>query len=200
MMKRLIGIVLTGALIFGMAASAIAEETQSTPSKTGSDVESEVVEITVSGGSTEGMEVTVKVTEESQAEEAKLVEQGVEGYLGAETAAAVAEILNTEVSNLVINEIKQITISGYESGKGDLTMKVHFAALPEEDTQVCVVIKVVMPDGSEVMMTVSGYVEEYTVVVDGVERKLRCVVFTLAPELALQIQGGKASVMVVNNI
>lgn len=82
MMKRLIGIVLTGALIFGMAASAIAEETQSTPSKTGSDVESEVVEITVSGGSTEGMEVTVKVTEESQAEEAKLVEQGVEGLSG----------------------------------------------------------------------------------------------------------------------
>lgn len=79
----------------------------STPSKTGTDADAGKSVVTVSGpASSDGMTVEIEITDSSAAEEAKLKEQGLEGYLGTAAADRAAEILGTTKQGETANGIK----------------------------------------------------------------------------------------------
>lgn len=197
-MKKLTAIVVSAVLMASVAATA-AFAVESTPSKTGSDADTGETEVTVSGEVTTGrnLDVEVAATEDSAKEETKLKNAGVEGYLGTTTTEAAAKILGTAKNNVTISEIKEVTVSGYEDNMDEVTLKVPFAALPEEGTQVAVVVRVTTPDGQTINLPVAGVVVEETVIVNGVARKVRKVVFTLDATTMVNVQAGKVYVAAV---
>ena len=207
-MKKLTAIAISAALLVSMAV-ATAFAVESTPSKTGTDVDAGKTDVTISGtgdvadtkpADTEQKKmlyVEVKATEDSAKEETKLKNEGVEDYLGTKTAESAAEILSTEKNNVTVSEIKEVKVTGYSDEMEDVTLKVPFAALPEEGTKVAVVVRVTTPNGQTIDLPVSGIVVEETVIVNGVARKVRKVMFTLDGVTMRNVEAGKVYVAAV---
>lgn len=207
-MKKLTAIAISAALLVSMAA-ATAFAVESTPSKTGTDADAGKTDVTISGtgdvadtkpADTEQKKtlyVEVKATEDSAKEETKLKNEGVEDYLGTKTAESAAEILRTEKNNVTVSEIKEVKVTGYSDEMEDVTLKVPFAALPEEGTKVAVVVRVTTPNGQTIDLPVSGIVVEETVIVNGVARKVRKVMFTLDGVTMRNVEAGKVYVAAV---
>lgn len=195
-MKKLMAIAVSAALLVSMAA-ATAFAVESTPSKTGTDADAGKTDVTVSGTQDENLKIDVKATDDSAKEETKLKNEGVEGYLGTKTAESAAEILGTNKNNVTVSEIKEVKVSGYDNDMGAVTLKVPFAALPEEGTTVAVVVRVTTPTGETINLPVSGVVVEETVIVNGVARKVRKVMFTLDDVTMLNVEAGKVFVAAV---
>lgn len=207
-MKKLTAIAISAALLVSMAV-ATAFAVESTPSKTGTDADAGKTDVTISGtgdvaytkpADTEQKKtlyVEVKATEDSAKEETKLKNEGVEDYLGTKTAESAAEILRTEKNNVTFSEIKEVKVTGYSDEMEDVTLKVPFAALPEEGTKVAVVVRVTTPNGQTIDLPVSGIVVEETVIVNGVARKVRKVMFTLDGVTMRNVEAGKVYVAAV---
>lgn len=207
-MKKLTAIAISAALLVSMAV-ATAFAVESTPSKTGTDADAGKTDVTISGtgdvadtkpADTEQKKmlyVEVKATEDSAKEETKLKNEGVEDYLGTKTAESAAEILRTEKNNVTVSEIKEVRVTGYSDEMEDVTLKVPFAALPEEGTKVAVVVRVTTPNGQTIDLPVSGIVVEETVIVNGVARKVRKVMFTLDGVTMRNVEAGKVYVAAV---
>lgn len=207
-MKKLTAIAISAALLVSMAV-ATAFAVESTPSKTGTDADAGKTDVTISGtgdvadtkpADTEQKKmlyVEVKATEDSAKEETKLKNEGVEDYLGTKTAESAAEILSTEKNNVTVSEIKEVKVTGYSDEMEDVTLKVPFAALPEEGTKVAVVVRVMTPNGQTIDLPVSGIVVEETVIVNGVARKVRKVMFTLDGVTMRNVEAGKVYVAAV---
>lgn len=207
-MKKLTAIAISAALLVSMAV-ATAFAVESTPSKTGTDADAGKTDVTISGtgdvADTEPADteqkktlyVEVKATEDSAKEETKLKNEGVEDYLGTKTAESAAEILRTEKNNVTVSEIKEVKVTGYSDEMEDVTLKVPFAALPEEGTKVAVVVRVTTPNGQTIDLPVSGIVVEETVIVNGVARKVRKVMFTLDGVTMRNVEAGKVYVAAV---
>lgn len=207
-MKKLTAIAISAALLVSMAV-ATAFAVESTPSKTGTDADAGKTNVTISGtgdvadtkpADTEQKKtlyVEVKATEDSAKEETKLKNEGVEDYLGTKTAESAAEILRTEKNNVTVSEIKEVKVTGYSDEMEDVTLKVPFAALPEEGTKVAVVVRVTTPNGQTIDLPVSGIVVEETVIVNGVARKVRKVMFTLDGVTMRNVEAGKVYVAAV---
>ena len=207
-MKKLTAIAISAALLVSMAV-ATAFAVESTPSKTGTDADAGKTDVTISGtgdvadtkpADTEQKKtlyVEVKATEDSAKEETKLKNEGVEDYLGTKTAESAAEILRTEKNNVTVSEIKEVRVTGYSDEMEDVTLKVPFAALPEEGTKVAVVVRVTTPNGQTIDLPVSGIVVEETVIVNGVARKVRKVMFTLDGVTMRNVAAGKVYVAAV---
>ena len=207
-MKKLTAIAISSALLVSMAV-ATAFAVESTPSKTGTDADAGKTDVTISGtgnvadtkpADTEQKKtlyVEVKATEDSAKEETKLKNEGVEDYLGTKTAESAAEILSTEKNNVTVSEIKEVEVTGYSDEMEDVTLKVPFAALPEEGTKVAVVVRVTTPNGQTIDLPVSGIVVEETVIVNGVARKVRKVMFTLDGVTMRNVEAGKVYVAAV---
>lgn len=207
-MKKLTAIAISAALLVSMAV-ATAFAVESTPSKTGTDADAGKTDVTISGtgdvadtkpADTEQKKtlyVEVKATEDSAKEETKLKNEGVEDYLGTKTAESAAEILSTEKNNVTVSEIKEVEVTGYSDEMEDVTLKVPFAALPEEGTKVAVVVRVTTPNGQTIDLPVSGIVVEETVIVNGVARKVRKVMFTLDGVTMRNVEAGKVYVAAV---
>ena len=207
-MKKLTAIAISAALLVSMAV-ATAFAVESTPSKTGTDADAGKTDVTISGtgdvadtkpADTEQKKtlyVEVKATEDSAKEETKLKNEGVEDYLGTKTAESAAEILRTEKNNMTVSEIKEVKVTGYSDEMEDVTLKVPFAALPEEGTKVAVVVRVTTPNGQTIDLPVSGIVVEETVIVNGVARKVRKVMFTLDGVTMRNVEAGKVYVAAV---
>ncbi len=207
-MKKLTAIAISAALLVSMAV-ATAFAVESTPSKTGTDADAGKTDVTISGtgdvadtkpADTEQKKtlyVEVKATEDSAKEETKLKNEGVEDYLGTKTAESAAEILRTEKNNVTVSEIKEVKVTGYSDEMEDVTLKVPFAALPEEGTKVAVVVRVTTPNGQTIDLPVSGIVVEETVIVNGVARKVRKVMFTLDGVTMRNVEAGKVYVAAV---
>lgn len=207
-MKKLTAIAISAALLVSMAV-ATAFAVEFTPSKTGTDADAGKTDVTISGtgdvadtkpADTEQKKtlyVEVKATEDSAKEETKLKNEGVEDYLGTKTAESAAEILRTEKNNVTVSEIKEVKVTGYSDEMEDVTLKVPFAALPEEGTKVAVVVRVTTPNGQTIDLPVSGIVVEETVIVNGVARKVRKVMFTLDGVTMRNVEAGKVYVAAV---
>lgn len=207
-MKKLTAIAISAALLVSMAV-ATAFAVESTPSKTGTDADAGKTDVTISGtgdvadtkpADTEQKKtlyVEVKATEDSAKEETKLKNEGVDDYLGTKTAESAAEILRTEKNNVTVSEIKEVKVTGYSDEMEDVTLKVPFAALPEEGTKVAVVVRVTTPNGQTIDLPVSGIVVEETVIVNGVARKVRKVMFTLDGVTMRNVEAGKVYVAAV---
>lgn len=207
-MKKLTAIAISAALLVSMAV-ATAFAVESTPSKTGTDADAGKTDVTISGtgdvadtkpADTEQKKtlyVEVKATEDSAKEETKLKNEGVKDYLGTKTAESAAEILRTEKNNVTVSEIKEVKVTGYSDEMEDVTLKVPFAALPEEGTKVAVVVRVTTPNGQTIDLPVSGIVVEETVIVNGVARKVRKVMFTLDGVTMRNVEAGKVYVAAV---
>lgn len=207
-MKKLTAIAISAALLVSMAV-ATAFAVESTPSKTGTDADAGKTDVTISGtgdvadtkpADTEQKKtlyVEVKATEDSAKEETKLKNEGVDDYLGTKTAESAAEILSTEKNNVTVSEIKEVKVTGYSDEMEDVTLKVPFAALPEEGTKVAVVVRVTTPNGQTIDLPVSGIVVEETVIVNGVARKVRKVMFTLDGVTMRNVEAGKVYVAAV---
>lgn len=207
-MKKLTAIAISAALLVSMAV-ATAFAVESTPSKTGTDADAGKTDVTISGtgdvadtkpADTEQKKmlyVEVKATEDSAKEETKLKNEGVEDYLSTKTAESAAEILRTEKNNVTVSEIKEVKVTGYSDEMEDVTLKVPFAALPEEGTKVAVVVRVTTPNGQTIDLPVSGIVVEETVIVNGVARKVRKVMFTLDGVTMRNVEAGKVYVAAV---
>ena len=207
-MKKLTAIAISAALLVSMAV-ATAFAVESTPSKTGTDADAGKTDVTISGtgdvadtkpADTEQKKtlyVEVKATEDSAKEETKLKNEGVEDYLGTKTAESAAEILRTEKNNVTVSEIKEVKVTGYSDEMEDVTLKVPFAALPEEGTKVAVVVRVTTTNGQTIDLPVSGIVVEETVIVNGVARKVRKVMFTLDGVTMRNVEAGKVYVAAV---
>lgn len=207
-MKKLTAIAISAALLVSMAV-ATAFAVESTPSKTGTDADAGKTDVTISGtgdvadtkpADTEQKKtlyVEVKATEDSAKEETKLKNEGVDDYLGTKTAESAAEILRTEKNNVTVSEIKEVRVTGYSDEMEDVTLKVPFAALPEEGTKVAVVVRVTTPNGQTIDLPVSGIVVEETVIVNGVARKVRKVMFTLDGVTMRNVEAGKVYVAAV---
>lgn len=207
-MKKLTAIAISAALLVSMAV-ATAFAVESTPSKTGTDADAGKTDVTISGtgdvadtkpADTEQKKtlyVEVKATEDSAKEETKLKNEGVEDYLGTKTAESAAEIIRTEKNNVTVSEIKEVKVTGYSDEMEDVTLKGPFAALPEEGTKVAVVVRVTTPNGQTIDLPVSGIVVEETVIVNGVARKVRKVMFTLDGVTMRNVEAGKVYVAAV---
>ena len=207
-MKKLTAIAISAALLVSMAV-ATAFAVESTPSKTGTDADAGKTDVTIPGtgdvadtkpADTEQKKmlyVEVKATEDSAKEETILKNEGVEDYLGTKTAESAAEILSTEKNNVTVSEIKEVKVTGYSDEMEDVTLKVSFAALPEEGTKVAVVVRVMTPNGQTIDLPVSGIVVEETVIVNGVARKVRKVMFTLDGVTMRNVEAGKVYVAAV---
>ena len=196
-MKKMVSIAVSAALLVSMAA-ATAFAVDNVPSKTSSDADAGKAETTVSGSvSADGLEVEVKATEDSKKEEEELRNKGVEGYLGTETTESAAAILGTTKGNVTISEVKEVTVTGYDTKMENVTVSVPFAALPEAGSQVAVVVRVTTPDGKTINLPVAGTVVEETVYVNGVARKVRKVVFVLDAVTMANVQAGKVYVAAV---
>lgn len=196
-MKKMVSIAVSAALLVSMAA-ATAFAVDSVPSKTSSDADAGKTETTVSGTTTAGsLDVEVKATEDSAKQETELRTKGVESYLGTEATETAASILGTSKSNVTVSEIKEVTVTGYDTEMESVTLSVPFAALPEAGSQVAVVVRVTTPDGKTISLPVAGTVVEETVYVNGVARKVRKVVFTLDTVTMVNVQAGKVYVAAV---
>ena len=186
-MKKIVCAMVSAALLVSMAA-ATAFAVESVPSKTGTDADA---------GSSEGLKVEVKTTEDSSKEETQLKGEGVEKYLTAEAVDAAAKILGSEKDAVTVSEIKEIKVSGYKTDMDKITVKVPMAALPESGTTVAVIIRVKTPNGKIVNLPLAGVVVEETVVVNGVARKVRKVQLELDATTMINLQAGKAYIAAV---
>lgn len=193
-MKKMIAIAVSAALMVSMAA-ATAFAVESTPSKTGTDADAGKPNYTISGTG-DGLEIKVEVTGASESEETSLKNAGgnLSVYANAQAADTAAKLLGTKVENVTVNEVKQLKVSGYETGMGKVSMSVPFAALPVKGTKVAVLIKVVN-NGSVNWITVPGVVEEK--VFAGSTKAVRCVTFALDDVTMVNVQAGTATVAAV---
>ena len=104
-MKKIVCAMVSAALLVSMAA-ATAFAVESVPSKTGTDADAGKTEVSTSGSvSSEGLQVEVKITEDSNKEETQLKGEGVEKYLTAEAVDAAAKILGSEKDAVTVSEI-----------------------------------------------------------------------------------------------
>ena len=138
----------------------------------------------------------MEVTGASESEETSLKNAGgnLSVYANAQAADTAAKLLGTKVENVTVNEVKQLKVSGYETGMGKVSMSVPFAALPVKGTKVAVLIKVVN-NGSVNWITVPGVVEEK--VFAGSTKAVRCVTFALDDVTMVNVQAGTATVAAV---
>lgn len=195
-MKKIVAVAVSAALAVSMvAATAFAAETApASPSAT--DKDSGKASYEVSGSASDALDIEVAVTAVSEQEESALAAAGsIQGYLGAEAYAKATNALGT--SNLSISEIKQLEVSGYESGVGEVTAYMPFAALPKAGTPVVVNIKVVTANGNVVTLAVDGVVVERTTTVNGKTVTQNVVKVVLDGTTLINIEHGSATVSVV---
>lgn len=190
-MKKIVSIAVSAALLVSMTA-ATAFAVGSTPSKTGTDADAGKSDVTVSGpASSDGMTVEIEITDDSAAEETKLKEQGLEGYLGTAAADRAAEILGTTKQGETANGIKQVIVKGYSAEMGSVTLRVPFAALPKAGTRVAVVLHIVYANGSVANVPLDG------VVVEESATGARKVEIVLDATTMMNIQGNTAYITAV---
>lgn len=193
-MKKIVSVAVSAVLAVSMvAATAFAAET-APASPTSADKDAGKTTFEVTGSSSEGLDIEVKTTTVSAEEEEALKAAGsVQAYLGADAYAEVTRVLG---SNVAISEIKELNVTGYVAGMGDVTTYLHFAALPKAGTQVVVAVKVVTANGSVVTLPVAGTVVEQTSTVNGKPVTQRVVKFVLDGVTMANVQAGKATVAV----
>lgn len=193
-MKKIIGVVVSAVLAVSMvAATAFAAET-APASPTSADKDAGNIIFEVSGSSSKGLRIKLKTSTLSAAEEEALKAAGsVQAYLGADAYSEITRILG---SNVTINEIKELEVTGYEASMGDVTAYFYFAALPEAGTQVVVTVKVVTANGNAMTLPVVGTVVEQISTVNGKPVTRRVVKVVLDGVTMANIQAGKATVSV----
>ena len=164
-MKKVVGVAVSVVLAVSMvAATAFAAET-APASPTSADKDAGKITFEATGSSSEGLNIELKTSPLSAAEEEALKAAGsVQAYLGADTYSEITRILD---SNVTISEIKELMVTGYVASMGDVTAYLHFAALPKAGTQVVVTVKVVTANGNVVTLPVVGTVVEQTSTVNG---------------------------------
>ena len=194
--KKLVGVAVSVVLAVSMvAATAFAAETApASPTSADKDAGKITFEVTGSSSEGEGMNIELKITTVSDEEEEALKAAGsVRAYLGADAYSEVTRVLG---SNVTISEIKELLVTGYVAGMGDVTACLHFAALPKAGTQVVVTVKVVTADGNVVTLPVVGTVVEQTSTVNGKPVTRRVVKVVLDDVTVANIQAGKATASV----
>ena len=194
--KKLVGVAVSVVLAVSMvAATAFAAETApASPTSADKDAGKITFEVTGSSSEGEGMNIELKITTVSDEEEEALKAAGsVRAYLGADAYSEVTRVLG---SNVTISEIKELLVTGYVAGMGDVTACLHFAALPKAGTQVVVTVKVVTADGNVVTLPVVGTVVEQTSTVNGKPVTRRVVKVVLDGVTVANIQAGKATASV----
>ena len=193
-MKKIIGVAVSVVLAVSMvAATAFAAET-APASPTSADKDAGEIIVEASGSSSENLSIKLKTSPVSAAEEEALKAAGsVRAYLGADAYSEITRILG---SNVTISEIKELKVTGYVAGMGDVTAYLHFAALPKAGTQVVVTVKVVTADGNVVTLPVVGTVVEQTSTVNGKTVTQRVVKVVLDGVTMANIQAGKATASV----
>jgi len=208
-MKKIIGIAVSAVLLVSIAAAGAFAADIGPSSPTSTDKDAGKTDISISGEGEvadtkpaegkkeESLYVEVKTTEDSQKEEEDLRSDGMQDYLGTDVIEKAADIMDTSKENVTVSEIKEVIASGYDEKMEEVTLKVPFAALPEEGTKVAVVVRVSTPDGKTVSLPVEGIVVEETVIVNGVARKVRKVMFTLDGVTMQNVVAGKVYVAAV---
>lgn len=193
-MKKVVGVAVSVVLAVSMvAATAFAAET-APASPTSADKDAGKITFEATGSSFEGLNIELKTTTVSAAEEEALKAAGsVRAYLGADAYSEITRILG---SNVTISEIKELMVTGYVAGMGDVTAYLHFAALPKAGTQVVVTVKVVTTNGNVVTLPVVGTVVEQTSTVNGKPVTRRAVKVVLDSVTMANIQAGKATASV----
>ena len=193
-MKKLVGVAVSVVLAVSMvAATAFAAET-APASPTSADKDAGNIIVEASGSSSENLSIKLKTSPVSAAEEEALKAAGsVQAYLGADAYSEITRILG---SNVTISEIKELEVTGYVAGMGDVTAYFYFAALPKAGTQVVVTVKVVTADGNVVTLPVVGTVVEQTSTVNGKPVTRRVVKVVLDDVTVANIQAGKATASV----
>ena len=192
-MKKIVSIAISAALLVSMAA-ATAFAVESTPSRTSSDADTGITDVTTSGEG-QGLNVEVKITSASSSEEQALKNQGVSGYFGAEAASSATSVLGT--SSMTVSGLKELDVTGYDAAMGSATVRVPFAGLPAAGSKVVALVRVVLPDGSVANLPVAGTIVEVTEYVNGVAKKVRKVQFTLDSVTMVNVQAGNAYVAAV---
>ena len=193
--KKLVGVAVSVVLAVSMvAATAFAAET-APASPTSADKDAGKITFEVTGSSSgEGMNIELKITTVSAEEEEALKAAGsVRAYLGADAYSEITRVLG---SNVTISEIKELLVTGYVAGMGDVTAYLHFAALPKAGTQVVVTVKVVTANGNVVTLPVVGTVVEQNSTVNGKPVTRRVVKAVLDGVTMANIQAGKATASV----
>ncbi len=192
-MKKVVGVAVSVVLAVSMvAATAFAAETA--PAPTSADKDAGKITFEATGSSSEGLNIELKTSPLSAAEEEALKAAGsVQAYLGADTYSEITRILD---SNVTISEIKELMVTGYVASMGDVTAYLHFAALPKAGTQVVVTVKVVTANGNVVTLPVVGTVVEQTSTVNGKPVTWRVVQVVLDGVTMADIQAGKATASV----
>ena len=192
-MKKVVGVAVSVVLAVSMvAATAFAAET-APASPTSADKDAGKITFEATGSSSEGLNIELKTSPLSAAEEEALKAAGsVQAYLGADTYSEITRILG---SNVTISEIKELEVTGYEASMGDVTAYFYFAALPKAGTQVVVTVKVVTANGN--VVTLPGTVVEQTSTVNGKPVTWRVVQVVLDGVTMADIQAGKATASVV---
>ena len=194
--KKLVGVAVSVVLAVSMvAATAFAAETApASPTSADKDAGKITFEVTGSSSEGEGMNIELKITTVSDEEEETLKAAGsVRAYLGADAYSEITRILG---SNVTISEIKELEVTGYVAGMGDVAAYLHFAALPKAGTQVVVTVKVVTANGNVVTLPVVGTVVEQTSTVNGKPVTRRVVKVVLDGVTVANIQAGKATASV----
>ena len=194
-MKKIVSVAVSAVLAVSMvAATAFAAET-APASPTSADKDAGKTTFEVTGSSSEGLDIEVKTTTVSAEEEEALKAAGsVQAYLGADAYSEVTRVLG---NNVAISEIKELDVTGYVAGMGDVAAYLHFAALPKAGTQVVVTVKVVTANGNVVTLPVVGTVVEQTSTVNGKPVTQRVVKVVLDGVTMANVQAGKATVAVV---
>ena len=189
-MKKVVGVAVSVVLAVSMvAATAFAAETAPA-----SPTSADKITFEATGSSSEGMNIELKATTVSAAEEEALKAAGsVQAYLGADAYSEITRILG---SNVTISEIKELEVTGYVARMGDVAAYLHFAALPKAGTQVVVTVKVVTANGNVVTLPVVGTVVEQTSTVNGKPVTRRVVKVVLDGVTMADIQAGKATASV----
>ena len=192
-MKKVVGVAVSVVLAVSMvAATAFAAET-APASPTSADKDAGKITFEATGSSSEGLNIELKTTTVSAAEEEALKAAGsVQAYLGADAYSEITRILG---SNVTISEIKELEVTGYVASMGDVTAYLHFAALPKAGTRVVVTVKVVTANGN--VVTLPGTVVEQTSTVNGKPVTRRVVKVVLDSVTMANIQAGKATASVV---
>lgn len=192
--KKLVGVAVSVVLAVSMvAATAFAAET-APASPTSADKDAGKITFEVTGSSSEGLNIELKTTTVSAEEEEALKAAGsVRAYLGADAYSEITRILG---SNVTISEIKELEVTGYVAGMGDVNVYLHFAALPKAGTRVVVTVKVVTANGNVVTLPVVGTVVEQTSTVNGKPVTRRVVKVVLDGVTMANIQAGKATASV----
>ena len=192
--KKFVGVAVSVVLAVSMvAATAFAAET-APASPTSADKDAGKITFEVTGSSSEGLNIELKTATVSAEEEKALKAAGsVQAYLGADAYSEVTRVLG---SNVTISEIKELEVTGYVAGMGDVTACLHFAALPKAGTQVVVTVKVVTANGNIVTLPVVGTVVERTSTVNGKPVTRRVVKVVLDGVTMANIQAGKATASV----